>query len=309
VNHTGRGTRLAIAAAVAAWAGACGAPPPAQGPGTGAVAAMLAGDEAEAFARAMRDGRMRFRDRDYRGAVAGYERALAINPGDPLVLYLIAIAAAQGGEAEAALDRLGVLADADSAVVPFPEDFPDLTGDARFRAVAARLAAEAARHRRAILAFRLPEPGLLVEGIVYDPVGKAFYAAAGRRRKLVRIRDGDAAQDFIAPRPDLDSPGGMRVDAARHRLWVVTGTDERMDGYVASEPERNALVEVDLDTGAIAGMHPWCAAPAARASSASRPSAPAAWCRPRSAQGSTRLPASTCSNRTTRCSMAPPPAR
>jgi sugar lactone lactonase YvrE len=216
---------------------------------------MLAGADGEAFAQAMRDGRQRFGDRDYAGAVAGYERALATNPGDPLVLYWLAIAAARGGQADAALGWLGKLGDADSAVVPFPDDFPALAGDPRFRAVTMRLAAQAARYHRATLAFRLPEPGLLVEGIAYDPAGKAFYAGAGTRRKLIRIRSG-VAEDFLAPGPDLDSPGGLRVDAVRHRLWMATGTDERMDGYAAGEPERNALVEVDLDTGAIAGTHP-----------------------------------------------------
>ena len=59
------------------------------------------------------------------------------------------------------------------------------------------------------------------------------------RRKIVKIVEGRPPEDFIGPRPAIDSIGGLRVDAKRRRLWAVSGTDSRMDGYIASEPVRN----------------------------------------------------------------------
>lgn len=211
--------------------------------------------EAATFERAAREGRMRFRDRDYRSAVTAYARALSANPGDLQILYALALASERGGDPAGAVAWLGRLADAGGDLVPFPDDFPALAGDAAYRAIEQRIAAAAARHRRAVEAFRIPEPGLLVEGIAYDPVEPAFYAGSGKRRKLIKIRPGQPAQDFTQPRPDIDAIGGVRVDAERRRLWAVSATDERMDGYVAGEPARNALVEIDLDTGALVAVH------------------------------------------------------
>jgi len=181
--------------------------------------------DAAEFERAARDGRQRFRDHDFRGAVASYERALAARPADPELLYELARASLRGGDRDAALRWLGQLADSGSDVVPFPDDFPGLTGDSAYRAIEQRTAAAAARHRHAVEAFRIPEPGLLVEGIAYDPVGHAFYAGSGKRRKLIKIPEGQPAEDFTTPRPEIDSIGGVRVDAARRRLWAVSGTD------------------------------------------------------------------------------------
>ena len=53
-----------------------------------------------------------------------------------------------------------------------------------------RIAAQSVRHRHGVEAFRIPEPGLLVEGIAYDPVEHAFYTGSGSRRKIVKIVEG-----------------------------------------------------------------------------------------------------------------------
>jgi sugar lactone lactonase YvrE len=208
-----------------------------------------------AFEGAVRDARTRFVAQDYRGAVEAFQRALAANPGDEQIQLWLARAALRAGDTARALAGLQQLADTGSSVVPLADYFTELREQPAYRAIIERLTAQASRQRRAVEAFRLPEPGLLAEGLAYDPVGRAFYAGSGARRKLVRIVEGHPPEDFLGPRPDFDAPGGLRVDAARRRLWVVSGTYERMDGYVASEPARNELVEIDLDTRAIAGIH------------------------------------------------------
>lgn len=209
-----------------------------------------------AFDRNLRDGRVLDRQRDYRTAIASFERALAENPGDDEVLYFLARSSLRAGEPAAALHWLRRLADIGSDLVPAPEDFPALVEHSEFRALTQRIAARAARFRRGTEAFRILDPGLLVEGIAYDPVERAFYAGSGKRGKIVKISDGRPAEDFIGPRPEIDSIGGLRVDARRRRLWAVSGTDPRMDGYVANEPERNALIEFDLETHAMLGLYP-----------------------------------------------------
>jgi sugar lactone lactonase YvrE len=234
--------------------------PPAARPSPAEPAAMPADgailSDGAAYAAALRDGREHADRHDDRGAIAGYRRALAANPGDQQVLYFLALASLHAGDRAAALDCLGRLAELGSDLVPTADDFAALAADPAFVAVAARIGARAAGHRRAVEAFRLPEPGLLAEGIAWDPVGRAFYVGSATRRKIVKIPEGRAPADFAtAAGAGLDAIGGLRVDGARRRLWAVTGTDRRMDGFVAGAPERNELVAFDLDSGAVVARH------------------------------------------------------
>ncbi|HSS03015.1 MAG TPA: tetratricopeptide repeat protein [Kofleriaceae bacterium] len=211
--------------------------------------------EAAAYESAARVARSKFIAEDYAGSVEAFRRALTVNPGDAQVQYWIARAAMRANDPAGAVAALQQIADTGGDVTPFADHFIELRDQPAYREVAARLAAGAARHRHAVEAFRIPEAGLLVEGIAYDPVGRAFYVGSGTRRKLIKVVEGRPPEDFVAPRADLDSIGGVRVDAARRRLWAVSGTDERMDGYIAGEPARNALVEIDLETSAVAGIY------------------------------------------------------
>ncbi|WP_394823666.1 tetratricopeptide repeat protein [Pendulispora albinea] len=196
-----------------------------------------------------------YRKHDDRGAMRAYERALGAKPDDEQVLYRLAAASLRAGETAAARRWLGRLADTGSDLVPTLDQFQALETDAEFRAIAARMIAQAARHRRAAFAFRVPERGLLAEAIAYDPVEPAFYVGSATRRKIVKYAPGNAPRDFVSARPDLDAIGGIRVDASRRRLWAVSGTDPRMDGFNAAEAERNALAELDLGTGALVGLY------------------------------------------------------
>lgn len=209
-----------------------------------------------ALERTTRDARSRYDAHDDRGAIASYHRVLAVNPGDDQALYFSAVAALRAGDPAAALRRLQELAETGSDLVPTADDFPALAKEPAFAAIAGRIAASAARHRQAREAFRIAELGLLAEGIAYDPVDRAFYVGSATRRKIVKIVEGGAAVDFVPPRPEIDAIGGLRVDPARRRLWAVTGTFRRMDGFVAGEPERNVLIELDLTTGALIGRYP-----------------------------------------------------
>src|SRR5512140_2368490 len=161
------------------------------------------------FELAERDARLKYRGHDYRGAIESFERALVENPGDDQVLYWGARAALASDPA-AALRWLGRLADTGSDLVPNRDEFAALVDRPEFRAIEQRMTASAAHHRHAVEAFRLPGPGMLVEGIAYDPVEHAFYTGSGTRRKIVKTIEGHPPEDFIGPRPEIDSIGGVR---------------------------------------------------------------------------------------------------
>jgi sugar lactone lactonase YvrE len=222
--------------------------------GACATQAPLTPARPEAYERAASEGWSRMRAKDYRASVQRFERALAANPGDDVVTYLLALASLRAGDTDAAMKWLERLADAKSDLVPREEQFHDLAQNPRFPPIVARVKANA--HHTSAEAFRVPEKGLLPEGIAYDPVDGAFYLGSTTRRKIVKVPRGGPPVDFAGPRPEIDSIGGLRVDAKRRRLWAVSGTDDRMDGYVKGEPERNALLEIDMTSGALVGQYP-----------------------------------------------------
>ena len=227
---------------------ACGAPPrPVVR--TGQV-------DGAALARATRKARELARARDDHGAAEAYLRVLSANPDDAQALYLLAVSALRAGDRGAAIGAVSRLAEVQSDLVPTADDFGALVGDPPFDAAVAQITARAAGYRTSSEALRIAERGLLAEGIAYDPVGQAFYVGSAARRKIVKLTTGGEAVDFTSPGAELDAIGGLRVDARRRRLWAVTGTDRRMDGFVAGEPERNTLIEFDLKTAAVVGRYP-----------------------------------------------------
>jgi sugar lactone lactonase YvrE len=219
-----------------------------------------AAPDPQAYERAVRDAKASARARDHRGAALAWERALALDPGDDVMVYRVALATLRAGDPAGAMKWLTRLADAGSDLVPWAVDFKDLSESpaygAAYRAVLERARASAARHRRGTEAFRVGEKGLLPEGIAYDPVERAFYLGSTTRRKIVKIVEGRPPTDLLSPRPDVESIGGLRVDAGRRRLWAVAGTDPRQDGFVKGAPERNALVEIDLAKGEVLRVVP-----------------------------------------------------
>jgi hypothetical protein len=208
-----------------------------------------------AFDEAARDGWERFLRHDYPGAARSYERALSANPGDDVVLYLLALASLRAGDSTAAMDRLARLAELGSDLVPREDHFHDLAARPAFRAVVLRTSASAARHRRSSEAFRVPEKGLLAEGIAFDPVEPAFYIGSVRRRKIVKLVAGQAPVDFVSSHLEVDAVGGLRIDVRRRRLWAVSSADSRMDGFAENDRGRNALLEFELATRKLVGLY------------------------------------------------------
>src|SRR5215211_7738657 len=73
------------------------------------------------------------------------------------------------------------------------------------------------------VAFRIPEPDLIPEGIAYDPVAQVFYVGSTYKRKIVSVDGRGVVRDFTGEGQDgLWGLLGMRVDAKRRLLWAVS---------------------------------------------------------------------------------------
>lgn len=165
--------------------------------------------------------------------LAETDRRLVEQPDDGVLLYHRAwLMLALGSPPAASLAYLERL-DAMGWSVPFaPVDFEPLAGDARYRALAASVAARAPAVERSTVAFTVPGKDLVPEGIAVDPASGTLYLSSIRRRTIIAIDRSGAARPFI-PEAHGGVLGvlGMKVDPARGVLWAASHASSSMLGY------------------------------------------------------------------------------
>jgi sugar lactone lactonase YvrE len=72
-------------------------------------------------------------------------------------------------------------------------------------------------------AYTLKEKDLIPEGITYDAVTKQIFVSSIGREKILAVAEDGTESDFASPRQDsIFQTLGMKVDAAKRRLWVVS---------------------------------------------------------------------------------------
>lgn len=187
---------------------------------------------------------------DWAGYLAHARRAQALRPEHGGVTLALASALALSGDTSGALATLERFAARGySADLTTDRDFAPLRATPGWAALAKRLAANAHPVVRSRAAFTVAAPGLLAEGIAYDPAARAFYLSSVRERKILRVgRDGGVTV-FADTAAGLWAPMGMRVDPASRRLWVATAAVPQMLGYLAADSSRSAVMAFDLRSG------------------------------------------------------------
>jgi sugar lactone lactonase YvrE len=193
-----------------------------------------------------------YQARDWTGYLTHATRAQALRPEHGGVTLALASALALTGDTAGSLAMLDRFAARGySADLGTDSDFSAVRARPEWAALAARLTRNAEPIARSRIAFTVAEPGLLAEGIAYDPATRAFYLASVRGRKILRVgRDGGTTV-FADTAAGLWAPMGMRVDPARRRLWVATAAVPQMKGYAPGDSGRSAVVALDLRTGAL----------------------------------------------------------
>lgn len=179
--------------------------------------------------------------------LAGLDRSLAERPGDQVLLLLRAAysdAAGRPDEAIAFLEKL----DATGWDVPFtPVDFKTIAKDRRFQDIAARVAARAPRVKRSELAFTIPGPDLIPEGIAVDPATGTFYVGSIRKRTIMAIGRERNVRTFVpAQRDGISAVLGMKVDAKRGVLWATSYAGEGMEGFTEADRGRSEITAFAL---------------------------------------------------------------
>ena len=96
------------------------------------------------------------------------------------------------------------------------------------------------------LAFRIPDPELIPEGIAWDPKTGDILVGSLYKKKIVRVDREGRARDFTATGQDgLEDVLGLKVDAERRTLWACTAAS----GRAGSRAGRSGLLAYDLDSG------------------------------------------------------------
>jgi len=195
-----------------------------------------------------------YQSKDYAAFLENMKLAAALRPDHPRVVYNLSAAYALNGRNAEAIEWLTRLARMGLAyAAERDEDFTSLRDSREFAAVVALLQRNRSPVGVASQAFTVRERGLVPESVAYDPATKSFYVSSVYRRKILRVTQGGAAEEFATERDGLWSVMGMKVDAARRELWVCTAAQPQMSNYVASERGRSGVFKFDLRTGRLAG--------------------------------------------------------
>ncbi|MFZ0583844.1 MAG: hypothetical protein WAN72_07005 [Candidatus Acidiferrales bacterium] len=182
------------------------------------------------------------------------EKILASQPNEPAALFNLASDYATIGENTKAIDLLEKMAEAHTGLDPkggTDRAFKNISSDPRFVALVTRIEKENPPIVRSATAFVVGERDLAPEGIAYDPVSHNFYMSSLSKHKIVCVSSDGSARDFKSSGQDgLGETLGMKVDAKRRILWVVS------DSFTARATESpTGLYQYDLMTGALRFKH------------------------------------------------------
>lgn len=173
-------------------------------------------------------------------------KVLALTPDHPDILISVARAHAAAGSKDKSLVMLGDAVRRGASLDParFAE-FKSLAGDSRFDALTVRAKQNLKPVAKATAFAKLPEGES--EGIAFDPVSKRFFAGTGDG-KLFAINQAGEVSTF-ASGGGLRQILGIKVDAARRLLWLVTGRYPEPDA--PADGGTGGIRAYNLDSGAI----------------------------------------------------------
>jgi sugar lactone lactonase YvrE len=189
---------------------------------------------------------------DAAAALAKFEEAAALRPDLPRVLSHLAAAqvkAEQFDAAVATLERIAAL----GLFVPIEreEEFAGLRGKKGAAEVAKKLTSNDRPVGKGELAFALQSFTGLVEGIAWrEKTGEFFFGDVNGRAVWARSKDGKLRR-FTPESDDVLGVSGLAVDEAAGALWASTAAVPAMRGFTPELQGHGALLELDLETGAI----------------------------------------------------------
>ncbi len=116
-----------------------------------------------------------------------------------------------------------------------------------------------ARAQGTEVAFEIPEPDLVPEGIAFDLRSERFFVSSTFKRKIVQVNKEGRSTDFIkSGQHGLLGVVGMRVDEERRILWALSGNAGPGMPMINPIPNGEGVSRVhkfNLDTRELLGMY------------------------------------------------------
>jgi hypothetical protein len=208
-------------------------------------------DERAALRTAHEQARAAYHQKDYAAFLRHSQETARLAPRSTRGLYNLACAHALNGQAKEALALLERLARMGLALDPAADpDFASLKPLPEFSQLQRRFAAAAEPLAKGTLAFTLPQPDLITEGIAHDPASGDFLVSSMHRRKILRVDKAGVVRDFTTEGQDgLMAVSALAVDAPRRTLWASTHGVNFMTGFKPEDEGRSFVHEYDLGTG------------------------------------------------------------
>ncbi|HEX7182200.1 MAG TPA: SMP-30/gluconolactonase/LRE family protein [Thermoanaerobaculia bacterium] len=177
----------------------------------------------------------------------------AAEPQNGAILYALAAFHDRAGQPEKAIERLRELMRIGWDYALYHGDFPNSRERPEYREIAARLEAAMLKVQKAKPEFTVRERDLLPEGAAYDPETGSLFLSSIHKRKVVRIDRHGITRNFTGEAQDGLLGGlGMRVDAKRRMLWVVSVAQRSMKGFTPAGDGRSAVHAFHLGSGSLA---------------------------------------------------------
>ncbi len=198
-----------------------------------------------------------YQAKNYEECAANLQKAAALIPDHPTILYNLAAVNALLGRKEESLSTLKTVAQM-GLIYPAnkDEDFNSIKDSEPFKAIVEHFN----RNRRPIVksspAYTLNEKGLIAEGLAYDTVSETLYISSVHKRKILALSKSGAARIFADESAGLWSVLGMKVDEKRRHLWAVTSAFPQMQGFRKEDDGKSAILKFDLKTGKLLKRYP-----------------------------------------------------
>jgi hypothetical protein len=194
--------------------------------------------------------RKAYLEKNYSSFLQNMKRAADLRPNHPRLMYNLAVAYALNGNAPEALLLLRRTAEMGLvSPVSTDHDFDSLHNLPEYNTVLKQIEKNKAPKISSAHAFTVHEKGLVPESVAYDAEADVFYLSSVYKRKILSLTKAGEVKVFASEADGLWSVMGMKVDQARHLLWVCTTAHPQMSNFVPADKGKTALFKYDLQTG------------------------------------------------------------
>lgn len=191
-----------------------------------------------------------YQEKNYEDCLDNLQKAVALIPDHPTLLYNIAAVNALLGRKEEALNSLKTIAQMGLYYrAAQDDDFNSVKESESFKTILHQLNDNRTPKVKSSPAYTLNEKGLIAEGLAYDAVSETLYISSVHKRKIIALNKAGEARTFADETAGLWSVLGMKVDEPRRHLWAVTTAFPQMQGFRKEEEGKSAVLKFDLKTG------------------------------------------------------------